>query len=155
MTVPARVGRWGAWVALVAAACAGAREPEMAAGDLRFSHLAAWSQPGAEGATAGWWMRNAGAAADTLVGVSAASARAMVHESAAGAGMRPVAAVPLPAGAEVRLGRGALHVMVEGLAPLPAPGDTLALVLHFRRAGDVTLRVPVLRYSEAVDRLGS
>jgi copper(I)-binding protein len=57
--------------------------------------------------------------------------------------MREVDAIDLPAGREVRLEPGGLHLMLMGLkAPLKA-GDKLSLTLRFERAGEVTLDVPI------------
>jgi copper(I)-binding protein len=57
--------------------------------------------------------------------------------------MRPVDIIPLAAGAPVELKPGGLHVMLIGLkTPLKA-GDMVPLTLHFEKAGDVAVSVPV------------
>lgn len=57
--------------------------------------------------------------------------------------MRPVDAIALTAGTPVELKPGGLHIMLIGLkAPLKA-GDMLPLTLHFEKAGEVAVSVPV------------
>jgi copper(I)-binding protein len=49
----------------------------------------------------------------------------------------------IPAQTSVALGPGGFHLMLtDPAAPLTA-GGTVALTLHFQRAGTVTVRVPV------------
>jgi hypothetical protein len=100
--------------------------------------------PGQAGA--GYFSAKA-AADDTLLGVSAPGARVEMHETmsmsgggAMGAmtGMRPVASVPLPAGAAVRFAPGGKHLMIFGLDPKLKKGGTIRLSFRFRKAPPVT-----------------
>lgn len=51
--------------------------------------------------------------------------------------------IPVPAGAQTRLMRGGLHVMMMGLTRSLEQGDTIDLTLTFEGAGDIELSVPV------------
>jgi len=97
-------------------------------------------------------VRNTGVEPDTLLGVNVpAAATAMIHgQKQDGSITRMVMldALPVPAGAEVRLAPGGLHLMLTGLAPVPRPGDTLQIKLIFARAGAVNLAVPVHAYGD-------
>ena len=101
---------------------------------------------------------NDGDAADTLVAVaSPLAARAQIHGEMPSGGMTmmmPVAAVPVAAHERVRLAPGGLHVMLEGLARRVVAGDTLALVLVFRRAGRLSVRARLVRYADLQGALG-
>jgi copper(I)-binding protein len=95
-------------------------------------------------------IENQGDRPDTLRGVEVAGAgMAMLHEQVATGGqeeMRPVGALPVPAGSTVELKPGGLHLMIEGMAHPPVAGDTLAVTAHFAAAGAITIRAPVLAY---------
>jgi len=57
--------------------------------------------------------------------------------------MRRVEELLVPAGGEVGLLPGGLHLMLLDLREPLVPGDTLSLTLEFERAGPVDVRVPV------------
>ena len=87
---------------------------------------------------------------DTLAGVeSPLAARAQLHgmmHQGDMAMMMPLAALPVPRRAEVRLRPGGMHIMLEGLRGRVSAGDTVPLVLIFRHAGRVHVRAQVVRY---------
>ena len=95
---------------------------------------------------------NDGDIADTLVAVeSPLAAHAQVHDEMPSGGMMmmsPVAAVTVPAHGTARLAPGGLHVMLEGLTRRVVAGDTIPLVLVFRRAGRMSVRARVVRYAD-------
>lgn len=87
-------------------------------------------------------------AGDALVAASAEIADdAQLHEIATVDGsamMREVAGgIPIAPGGSVSLRPGGYHVMLLGVAEVPAPGETFALTLEFERAGRVTVVVAV------------
>ena len=87
-------------------------------------------------------------AGDALVAASAEIAEdAQLHEIATVDGsamMREVAGgIPIAPGGSVSLRPGGYHVMLLGVAEVPAPGETFALTLDFERAGRVTVDVAV------------
>jgi len=93
---------------------------------------------------------NEGDVDDTLAGVeSPLAAKAQLH-AAMGEGdmtmMMPLPALPVPHRAEVRLKPGGTHIMLEGLRRQVTAGDTVPIVLIFRRAGRVPIRARVVKY---------
>ena len=110
---------------------------------------AAWvraTPPGASTAAAYFTITNGGAA-DRLIGAESPAARELqLHTQVDENGMRQMrqlAAIPLPAGATVRLEAGGLHVMLVDIAAPLKPGDHVAMTLHFANAPDIELHVPV------------
>jgi copper(I)-binding protein len=95
---------------------------------------------------------NRGDRADTLVGIaSPASAGAMLHRQVPDGGMVGMAhvdALPLAPGDSAVMAPGGLHIMLTSLERLPAPGDSLALVLRLARAGELAVTVPVRAYGD-------
>lgn len=57
--------------------------------------------------------------------------------------MRAVDAIPVVAGTPIALKPGGLHIMLIGLKQQLKEGDTVPLTLHFEKAGDVAVSVPV------------
>lgn len=87
-------------------------------------------------------------AGDALVAAGTEIAEdAQLHEIATVDGstmMREVAGgIPIAPGGSVSLRPGGYHVMLLGVAEVPAPGETFALTLEFERAGRVTVDVAV------------
>ena len=92
-------------------------------------------------------IKNAGKADDTLIGAeSTVAAKAELHESLMEGGvmkMRPLGDVTVPAGGSVAFKPGGKHVMLFGLkAPLTA-GQSFTLVLKFKDAGALTVKVDI------------
>jgi copper(I)-binding protein len=89
------------------------------------------------------------ATADQVTGFSTpVAASAMLHQSASVKGvmeMRPVEALPLPAGQDVKLTPGGYHVMLMGLKHGLKPGDHFPLTVTFAHAAPVTADVTVGR----------
>jgi len=93
---------------------------------------------------------NEGDADDTLASVeSPLAARAQLHgmmHQGDMAMMMPLAALPVPRRAAVRLRPGSTHIMLEGLRRVVGAGDTVPIVLIFRHAGRVHVRAQVVSY---------
>jgi copper(I)-binding protein len=145
--------------ALMAASSAlagcGGSAPGGAAGELggvSVQNVIIW--PTADMGTLG--MRMVARDGDALVGVDVGrGGSATMHTvGPGGSGMAPVTEVALPAGREVVMTVGHPHVMILGLERDLHPGDSLAVILRFRRAGELSLMVPVARYTEAVRLIG-
>ena len=117
-------------------------------GDLEVEH--AWARATPPGAAVGGGyltIRNRGAAADRLVGVSSpASARVEIHEMAMEKDvmrMREVKGVNVPAKKSVELKPGGFHLMlIELKSPLKA-GDKVPVTLRFEKAGEVKTELAV------------
>ena len=93
-------------------------------------------------------IRNQGESEDTLL-AAASSAAAMVelHETMEMEGMMhmaPVAGgVTIPAGGEVELAPGGMHLMFMGLTQELTPGDTVEITLTFAQAGEVVVTADI------------
>lgn len=100
-------------------------------------------------------IRNGGAVPDTLVGASTPVA-AMTHLHRMGgwgaAQMRVTDEAEVPAGGQLQLQPGGLHLMLMQLREMPLVGDTITVTLQLRRAGPVEVRVPVVSYLEVGER---
>ncbi|HEX6105837.1 MAG TPA: SCO family protein [Gemmatimonadales bacterium] len=124
---------------------------EFSAGDLRVLEAVAPAPPG-RGPMALYLIVVNEGAADTLVAIesdaadSAALHRQMVHGGSAR--MMPAGVVAIPAGGTLRLEPGGLHAMLNGPRRSFAPGDSLRVVLRFRRAGALPVVARVVSYTE-------
>ena len=125
---------------------AGAHQYEL--GKLVIGHP--WSRPTAPGIPMGvayLSITNNGTGPDALIGASSPAAAAVqFHQTTISEGMarmRPLAEVPIPPGATVKIGPGGIHLMLVDLkAPLEA-GKLVPLVLEFRKAGKITVELAV------------
>jgi copper(I)-binding protein len=114
-------------------------------GDIRISGGFAYEPIIPSSGAAYFTVKNVGAVADTLLGISSsAAAGAMLH----GGQMAHLAALEIPAGGAITLRSGETHVMLSDFKTVPAAGDSLPLTLQFAHAGSVTLQLPVRRYGE-------
>jgi hypothetical protein len=121
---------------------------EITAGALTISHP--WSRATAGSAKTGalyLTVANAGAEADRLLGVSAeVAARCELHLSGMNGDvmtMQMVDKVEVPAGGAVSFAPQGAHVMLIGLKAPLKKGSSFPAVLHFEKAGDVTVEVEV------------
>ena len=121
---------------------------EITAGALTISHP--WSRATAGSAKAGalyLTVANAGAEADRLLGVTAeVAARCELHLSGMNGTvmtMRMVDAVEVPAGGSASFAPQGAHVMLMGLKAPLKKGSSFPAVLHFEKAGDITVEVTV------------
>jgi copper(I)-binding protein len=137
-------------VALVAtAALAGlARAEDVRVGSIVISD--GWSRPTATGMAVGvayFRVRNDGAADDAIVSASTpAAARVEMHQTTLADGMarmRPLKAIAVPAKATVAVAPGGIHLMLVDLATPLAAGTRVPLVLQFRNAGRIEIRLAV------------
>jgi periplasmic copper chaperone A len=142
-------------IALLAALAAGCRSSgggHVVTGTLRITHAVVTASTDGE-ASAFLVMENRGDTASALMGVRADVTDSIQMHNDVGGQMQPVAQIPLPAGGRVLLAPGHDHLMLEGLRHPLAIGDTVSLELLFNPGGVVTVRAPVLRYTEAVSAL--
>ena len=140
--------RWS-WLAVIGlallAACSGVSEETIGVRD-------AWSReaPGMSSTGAVFMViENRGSQADALTGASTSVCEVVeLHESVVAGEvmkMRPVEGgrIVIPAGEEVALEPGGLHVMLIGLSEQLVPGSSFTLTLMFDKAGEVNLEVMV------------
>ncbi|HET9294623.1 MAG TPA: copper chaperone PCu(A)C [Gemmatimonadales bacterium] len=138
-------------LALLAAGC-GAAPGAVRAGAVEIRDAYVFETVLGDVASAYMSIRNTGIESDRLSGAGAAGAGlVMIHQQVEAGGqmvMRHLEAVEIPPGAAVVFAPGGLHLMLDQLEGPLAAGDTIDLVLHFERAGDVLVRAPVRRYGE-------
>ena len=92
-------------------------------------------------------VRNDGGTGDRLTGAeSPAASRVELHESFMEGEvmrMRKVDSLDIPAGSEVELKPGGLHIMLLGITGPLVEGEEIELTLHFERSGDRIVRLPI------------
>lgn len=93
-------------------------------------------------------VHNAGHSDDRLIAASTPAAKkAELHTHIMDGNivkMREVAAIPVPAGKDVRLAPGGYHVMLMGLRHPLKRGDKVQLTLTFKKAGKITVTAPIM-----------
>jgi copper(I)-binding protein len=133
--------RWMVAAAAIAMITSCAR-PELNAVEVRSLQVRV-APAGARAAAAYATIVNHGSAPDTLTGVASnVSTAAGVHRYVRGGAimtMEPVPFVEIPAGDEVRLAPGAMHVMLEGLGGALEANAPVTLTFTFAVAGPVTV----------------
>lgn len=129
---------------LLVAACGQNGDP-----DIQLSK--GWSRPTRGDAPGAVYLtiENRGSADDRLVGAfTDHAAMAMVHQNELVDGvarMRMAGEINMPAGDQVKMVPGGTHIMLEGLRAPLRTGDEFDLVLKFRKSGDRTTKVEVVK----------
>jgi hypothetical protein len=127
--------------------CLPARAQDVTAGALRIA--SPWTRAMRAGGTGAGFMaiRNTGSAPDRLVAARTPVARVVELHTHIREGevmrMRPVPAIDLPPGQEVRLQPGGLHLMLIGLNAALDQGGRVPVTLVFERAGEVEVQLAV------------
>lgn len=110
----------------------------------------AWARPGREGGVSAIYMNilNGSSESDTLISLSSPVAGMVeVHETYEQGegmmGMRSAGTVVVPARENLSLEPGGLHAMLMQLNRELVEGDSLEYTVEFRKAGEMTLTVPV------------
>lgn len=133
-------------------ACSGGKEAPMAsAGGV--SIVSGYAFPSINGGMAAYLtLRNAGAAADTVLDFTSPQAGTiMAHRTITEGGasrMEMLDVLPVGAGETVTMAPGGLHLMLESVQGELKPGDTLAVVVRMSRAGPLSARLPVRPFGE-------
>lgn len=103
-------------------------------------------------------VRNTGDIDDELIGVTSpiAGAGMLMREQtqSLASQMLPVQDIAVPAHGTATLKVGGFHAMLVGLSSVPHRGETVPITLRFARAGEVTLRVPVVTYDQLLQGNG-
>jgi copper(I)-binding protein len=113
----------------------------------------AWTRatpPSAKTASAYLVLRNVGSSDDRLLRIDSQVAETIeVHSMTMDGGImrmrRLDAPLTVPAGGEVRLDPGGLHLMMMGLKTPLREGERIKLDLVFERAGRVAVEIPIAR----------
>lgn len=117
------------------------------AGQIEIGHP--WSRAASVGVTGAGYLTltNKGTTADRLVGGRAEIARAVeIHTSTMEDGvmrMRPLPAIEVAPGAEVKLAPGGMHLMLIGLKQPLVAGARVPMTLVFEKAGEVQVELAV------------
>ena len=134
-------------------ACRPARGGSAQTPTLSITHAVVPAPASASEATVFMVLENRGASSSHFVGGSSPDAEAVAVHRDIGGQMQPVADLEVPPGAGQTFAPGHLHLMLSGLRRRLGPGDTVALLLRFVPGGDITVRAPVLRYTEAISEV--
>lgn len=107
-----------------------------------------WARAAVTGNSAAYMLiRNNGSAADRLVRAESDVAAAVeLHETKMEGGMMkmaPVDGIAVPAGGQVELKPGGLHIMLIGLKRELKAGESVPFKLHFEKAGVVEVTAQV------------
>ena len=137
----------------LAAGCHGARGGAAAEGDLAVSHAVVPVPPSTAEASVFMIVENRGGASVTLVGASSPDAGAVRLEGDIGGQMQTVPGIEIPAGGRMRLVPGSYHLMLVALRKALAAGDTVTLRLAFEPNASLTVRAPLLTYTDALSDL--
>jgi len=135
--------------AAAAAPASPASAAETRIGDLLISGASSRETPIAGGTGPGFMtIRNTGASDDRLLSASSpAVATVEIHEMSMAGGQMTMRALPdglpIPAGGQVDLAPGGLHLMLIGVREPLAAGQTLPVELRFEKAGAVTVSLAV------------
>jgi periplasmic copper chaperone A len=139
--------------ALVLTGCHPARGGHARAGDLVVTHAVIPASASATETSAFMVINNHGGTDAALLGVTSPQADSVILHRSIGGLMQPAGSLTVPAGGYALLAPGSYHLMFEGLRRPLAIGDTVALTLEFDHGGRVTVRAPVLNYTDAVSDL--
>ena len=137
----------------LAAACHGSRGGSAAQGDLTVSHAVGPVPASNAEASVFMVIENRGGTGVMLVGAVSPDAASVRLDRDIGGQMQTVPGIKIPAGGRLRLVPGSYHLMLEKLRKPLAVGDTVTLRLHFEPSTSVTVRAPLLTYTEAISDL--
>ena len=135
------------------AGCRPARGGSAREGAMAVSHAVVGVPTSPGEATSFLVLENRGSAPVTLVGAASPDAETVQLHSMASGRMDPVARLDIAPGGRVLFAPGRYHLMLEGLRRALVAGDTVSLELRFEGADALTVRAPVLRYTEAVSEV--
>ena len=122
-----------------------------ASGDLTIRDGVAWGLASSRSSTVGF--RVSTPTGDTLVAVESPDGTASLHDTAS-EGMKTLDRLPVAAGETVVLGAGGPHIMLTEATHGFAKGDSVHLIVTWRRNGRVALTVPLRNFTDASTLLG-
>ena len=140
-------------LAALLAGCHPSRGGSARAGDLVVTHAVIPAPPSTAEASAFMVIGNRGGTGVTFTGALTTAADSVLLHRLVGGLMQPAMPVDVPAHGFVNFVPGGFHLMLEGLRRPLAVGDTVTLQLQFNQGGPLTVRVPVLNYTDAVSEL--
>jgi copper(I)-binding protein len=141
-------------VALAAlAGCHASRGGGAREGTLAVSHAVVPIPAGNAEASVFMVIENQGASPVRLVGGVSAEAESIRLDRDIGGQMQAVPEIEIPAGGRLRLVPGSFHLMLVALHRQLAAGDTVTLRLSFEPGASLTVRAPLLTYTDAISDL--
>ncbi len=135
------------------AGCHPARGGHALAGSLEVTHAVIPASASPTEASAFMVLTNHGSTAVTFEGATSPVAASIAVHKDVGGLMQPAGPLQVPPGGYVLLAPGSYHLMLEGLVHPLAIGDTATVTLEFDQGGPLSVRVPVLNYTDAVSEL--
>ncbi len=139
--------------AVTLAGCRGSRGGTAVQGDLAVSHAVVPVPSSTSEGSVFLVIANHGGSPVTLVGATCPEAASVRLSRDIGGQMESVDGIEIPAGGRMRLVPGSYHLMLQALKKPLALGDTVTISLSFAPSGTVTVRAPLLTYTDAISDL--
>ena len=139
--------------ALVASACHPSRGGRASAGALTVTHAVIPAPTSRSEASVFLVLENGSDTAAIFTGALTPAADSVLLHRLVGGLMQPAMPPVIPSHGYLDFVPGGYHLMMEGLRRPLAPGDTVTLDLRFDASRSLTVRVPVLTYTDAVSDL--
>ncbi|MGD0993664.1 MAG: copper chaperone PCu(A)C [Gemmatimonadales bacterium] len=138
---------------VLAAGCHASRGGSAVQGDLTVSHAVVPVPASRAEASVFMVIENRSGARVTLVGATSPEAESIRLDRDIGGQMQTVPGIDIPARGRLRLVPGSYHLMLVGVGKSLALGDTVTLHLSFEPHGAITVRAPLLTYTDAISDL--
>jgi len=138
---------------VLASGCRPSRGGAAAQGGIAVSHVVMPVPASRAEAAVFMVIENRSGAPLTLTGGSSPDAETLRLHREIGGLMEPVPGIEIPAGGRVRLVPGGYHLMLENVGRALSVGDTVILHLDFEPGVSLTVKVPLLTYTDAVSDL--
>ena len=149
--------RFAAFLVVVTTAGACGGDPPQDVGAIQVTGAVVAQPLLGESAALYFTVSNGGSEPDTVVAVEVPGVgSASIHRSDTEDGvmrMRPAGPLEVPAGGQVRLRPGGLHVMLEDLTDALVAGDTVVVTVRAARSGLLTVPAVVVPYADLLDVL--
>jgi periplasmic copper chaperone A len=140
-------------LALLAAGCHASRGGHAVAGDLTVTHAVIPAPASPSEPPAFLVIANQSGERVTFTGALTPAADSVLLHRLTGGLMEPATPLEIPAHGYLNFVPGGYHLMLEGLRRQLAVGDTVTLALRFSSGVTLSVRVPVLNYTDAVSEL--
>jgi copper(I)-binding protein len=140
-------------LALLAAGCHPSRGGHAVAGDLTVTHAVIPAPASPSEAPAFLVIANQSGESVTFTGALTPAADSVLLHRLTGGLMEPATPLEIPAHGYLNFVPGGYHLMLEGLRRQLAIGDTVTLALRFSSGVTLSVKVPVLNYTDAVSEL--
>ena len=137
----------------LAAGCHASRGGSAVLGDLTVSHAVVPVPATRTEASAFMVIANRSGTQVTLVGATSPDAESVRLDRDIGGQMQSVPGIDIAAGGRLRLVPGSYHLMLLNVGKSLAVGDTVTLHLNFEPNGTLTVRAPLLTYTDAISDL--